>query len=113
MAAFALLALGIGLIATAAVVFPQSDEKPESSINVLGYEISRDRVAIPTDWGEPLTKPLQVQVASAIATSTSASNSLPKNLASTTTTWCTRVESGRSTEARRLAAFQMGSMETV
>jgi hypothetical protein len=58
-----LLALGIALVATAGVALAQAGDAPQETINVLGFEISRDRVAIPTDWGETLTKPLQVQVA--------------------------------------------------
>jgi hypothetical protein len=33
------------------------------TIKVVGHEINRDRVAIPTDWGAPLTKTLKVQAA--------------------------------------------------
>ncbi len=32
-------------------------------IDVLGYKIARDRIAIPTDWGEPLTKEMSIQTA--------------------------------------------------
>ena len=59
----ALLAVSVGLLATAAVAFAQTGDRPQKTINVLGQEIARDRVAIPTDWDEPLTKPLQVQAA--------------------------------------------------
>jgi hypothetical protein len=55
--------VGLVLIATAAVAFAQGGGEPENMISVLGSDISRDRVAIPTDWGEPLTKPLRIQAA--------------------------------------------------
>jgi hypothetical protein len=33
------------------------------TINILGHVIERDRVAVPSDWDAPLTKPLEVKVA--------------------------------------------------
>ena len=33
------------------------------TIKILGFEIDRDRVAVPPDWGAPLTKQLEVQAA--------------------------------------------------
>ena len=59
----ALLSVSVGLLVTAAVAFAQTGDQPQETINVLGRHIARDRVAIPTDWGEPLTKPLHVQAA--------------------------------------------------
>lgn len=46
----------------AAQVVPNEEEK-DALISVLGHEIERDRVAIPSDWGETLTKSLFVQTA--------------------------------------------------
>ncbi len=36
---------------------------PTEVIEVLGYEVARERVAVPEDWGAPLTKQLKVQAA--------------------------------------------------
>ena len=62
-ASLALFSIGGALLATAAVAFAQTGDSPEETMSVLGREIARERVAIPTDWGEPLTKPLHVQAA--------------------------------------------------
>ena len=61
--ALSLLIGGVVTIATAVTAFAHGSEEPEKTINVLGHDIHRDRVAIPTDWGEPLTKSLRIQVA--------------------------------------------------
>jgi hypothetical protein len=42
---------------------PAASGSDPGTISVLGQEIDRARVAVPPDWGAPLTKPLRVQVA--------------------------------------------------
>ncbi len=41
----------------------QIDEENAELINVLGFEIDRNRVQIPSDWGESLTKEMSIQAA--------------------------------------------------
>lgn len=72
-----LIVLGVILVSTGLIAFsvlaevtraappPQArtEAEQEQLIEVLGYKITRDRVRVPTDWGETLTKPLKVQTA--------------------------------------------------
>lgn len=63
--AVAVLPLALALLVasiTGAVVSAQG-QSAQRSTRVLGYQISQDRVAVPSDWGAPLTKPLKVQAA--------------------------------------------------
>lgn len=63
-AAAGLLGMSAALLAASvAAAAAPNEEDGKGTINVLGREISRDRVAIPTDWGEPLTKKMSVQAA--------------------------------------------------
>jgi hypothetical protein len=54
----AILVISATLLVTSAVALAAP-----GTIKVLGHDIDRDRVAIPSDWGAPLTKPLEVQAA--------------------------------------------------
>ncbi|PKB71947.1 MAG: hypothetical protein BZY87_02985 [SAR202 cluster bacterium Io17-Chloro-G6] len=44
----------LALIGTAALAGAAGDD--DSSTTVLGYEIARDRISVPEDWGVPNTK---------------------------------------------------------
>ncbi len=59
---FAILVISIGLVATAAVA-AAAGSSDSHTINVLGKEVDRDRVAVPSDWGAPDTKQMKVQAA--------------------------------------------------
>jgi hypothetical protein len=61
-----LIAAGVLLVSLSLLVgsvVSAAGPRESDTIDVLGHKISRDRVAVPTDWGAPLTKPLQVQAA--------------------------------------------------
>ncbi len=59
---FVVLSISIVLVATAAVA-AAAGSGDSRTINVLGEEIDRDRVAVPSDWGAPNTKQMKVQAA--------------------------------------------------
>jgi hypothetical protein len=60
--ALGILSISVALLVTSAVAIAAGPDDSKT-INVLGHEVTRDRVSVPSDWGAPITKQLEVQAA--------------------------------------------------